>query len=279
MRRTGQTLGAIVATSGLISCGVISGIAELPTLDHPAIGLVFAGAVVVFLVSAVLGAIWAGVVLVRQLVLRWPRRRSLRQAAARLGWEWYPRARHLPPDLDAAVQRTRPGPADHKRRPKYSEVLRGTFAGTQAIAYHFERGVNYELEVEQLVALELPGRLPDLLIIDRAEDPYGVSAGQQFESARFNHLWRVQTMDPRYGSAFTHPQLMHLLNSLDLSVTEIRVRGAWLVSHAPTAFTPQLLQLHLDALARVAAEIPAWVWQDFGSAFSTGTGHPADRTR
>lgn len=254
-----------MATSGFISCGVISGIAEVPALDHPVIGLIFAGAVVVFLISAALGAIWAAVVLIRQLALRWPRRRALKQAATQLGWQWYPRGRSVPPELQFALAQVRPGPAGHKRKPKYSEVLRGSFAGSTAIAFHFERGVSYELEVEQLVALALPGSLPDLLIIDRAEDAYGVSADQQFESAQFNHHWRVETEDHRYGSAFTHPQLMELLGSLDLSVTEIRVSGSWLISHAPTAFTPELLRVHLDALARIAAAVPAWVWQDFGT--------------
>lgn len=254
-----------MATSGFISCGVISGISELPTLDHPAISLIFAGALVVFLISATLGAIWAAVVLIRQLALRWPRRRALKRMAAQLGWQWFPRGRSIPRDLRAALDRLRPGKADDDRKPKYSEALRGTFAGATAIAFHFERGVSYELEVDQIVALALPRSLPDLLIIDRAEDAYGVSSDQQFESAQFNHLWRVETEDHRYGSAFTHPQLMELLGSLDLSVTEIRVRRGWLISHAPTAFTPELLHVHLDALARIAAAVPAWVWQDFGS--------------
>lgn len=266
VRRTGQTLGAIVATSGFISCGVISGIAELPSFDHPAIALIFAGALVVFVVSAVLGAIWASVVLVRQLVLRWPRRRALKRMAQQIGWQWQPRAAHLHTSTRSALEHLRPGSGEDKPRPKFSEVLTGTFGGAPAIAFHVERGVSYELEVDQLVALGLPGMLPDLLVIDRAEDAYGVAARQQFESTRFNHHWRVDTRDPRYGSAFTHPRMMELLNSLDLSITEIRVRGSWLVSHAPTAFTPQLLQLHLDALARIAAQIPAWVWQDFSTA-------------
>ncbi len=264
MRRTGKTLGAIVATSGFVSCAVISGIAEAPALDHPVIGLVLAGAVVVFVVSAVLGAIWASVVLVRQLVLRHPRRRALKQTAQQIGWQWHPRAKGLRPEIRAALTCLRPPTGDRGRRPKFSEVLTGTFAGAPAIAVHVEQGVSYELEVDQLVALALPEALPDLLVIDRAEDAYGVAAGQQFESARFNHHWRVDTDDPRYGSAFTHPQMMELLGRLDPSITEIRVRGSWLVSHAPTAFTPQLLQVHLDALARIAAAVPAWVWQEFG---------------
>lgn len=262
-----------MATSGFVSCGVITGIAEVPTLDHPVVNLIFAGAVVVFLVSATLGAIWAAIVLLRQLVLRWPRRRALKQMAHQLGWHWHPRGKSVPSDLRFALTQIRPGPADHKRKPKYSEVLHGTFAGSTAIAYHFERGVSYELEVEQLVALQLPHSLPDLLIIDRAEDAYGVSSDQQFESAQFNHHWRVETEDHRYGSAFTHPQLMELLGSLDRSVTELRIRGSWLISHAPTAFTPGLLRVHLDALARIAAAVPAWVWQDFGGSVPGGAGH------
>ena len=266
VRRIGQTLGAVVTTSGFISCGVISGLAEVPTLDSRVTGVIFAAAVVVFIVSAILGAIWAAAVLIRQLALRWPRRRALNQMATQIGWEWYPRGRSIPPDLHSVLHRLRPGPSENQRKPKYSEALRGTFAGATAVAYHFERGVSYELAVDQIVALALPGSLPDLLIIDRAEDAYGVSADQQFESARFNHLWRVETEDHRYGSAFAHPQLMELLNSLDLSITEVRVRGGWLVSHAPTAFTPDLLRVHLDALARIAAAVPAWVWQDFATS-------------
>lgn len=265
VRRTGQTLGAIVATSGFISCGVLNGVTELSSLDHPVVDLIFASAVVVFLVSATLGAIWAAVVLIRQLLLRWPRRRALKRMALQLGWHWYPRGRSIPVGLRSILDDVRPGTAENTRKPKYSEALHGTFAGSTVIAFHFERGVSYELEVAQLVCLALPGSLPDLLIIDRAEDAYGVSADQQFESAQFNHLWRVEAENPRYGSAFTHPQLMELLGSLDLSVTEIRLRGSWLISHAPTAFTPELLRVHLDALARIAAAVPAWVWQDFSA--------------
>lgn len=271
-KRLSRTIGTILTTTGVLSTGVTCAALEspydggIPAVDA---GIVVSG--LLMIVTAVIGAIWASVVLIRQAVVRIPRRRRLRDWAARVGWAWFAKGKHIPPEHKLAVRTCQP-PHEHNedKRAKYSELLVGEHRERPALAYHFERGAGYLLEVEQIVARQLPNLLPPVSIVDRSEDDVFTSQRVRFESATFNHQWRVETEDPRYASAFTHPRLMELLNRTDGSVTEIHLRGAFLVSHAPTALTPQVLETHLEVLAAVHAAIPEWVWREYAGRTNAG---------
>lgn len=232
--------------------------------------------VVVFLTAAAGRVLWGLFVFARKAVRRGPRRRSLRTMAAQIGWQWIAQRKAIPEETEGRlshidpVQRTGDDP-----KHRYTELVYGTFAGRPALSVHVERGSRLLPEVEQLVALELPGALPELRVTDRSGDPYGFAPAQQFESARFNESWHVDAQDKRYASAFTHPRLMRMMNGLDPSITAIWVRGAWLISEAPVSFSPQLLQIHLDALARIAEAIPAWVWDEYGYVSPGAWSNPA----
>lgn len=221
---------------------------------------------VVFGVTFGARLLWGLVVLVRKAVLRHPRRQALAAAATRIGWRWFADARSVPTVTRTALRHIDPKEnwKDDEAKPRYSELAYGMFAGRPAFSVHIERGSRLLPTVFQLVALQLPGTLPELRISDRADDPYGYRSDQQFESARFNYAWGVHTDDNRYGSAFAHPRMMQLLNGLDPSIAAVHVRGSWLVSRAPVAFSPALLHVHLDALARITDAIPDWVWDEFG---------------
>ncbi len=255
----------LATVSGGLAYLVVGVLSKFDKTNDPTYQPLFYVCLTVFLIAAGGRVLWGLFVFARKAVRRGPRRRELQAMAARIGWQWIARRKRIPEETEVRltqidpVQRTSD---DAKHR--YTELLYGTYAGRPALSVHVERSSRLLPEVEQLVALELPGALPELRITDRSDDPYGLAPAQQFESARFNESWGVYAQDKRYASAFTHPQLMRMMNGLDPSITALHLRGAWLISEAPVSFSPQLLQIHLDALARIAAAIPAWLWDEYG---------------
>lgn len=265
-KRLGRTVGTIVTATGVLSTGITCAALESPYDGGvAAIDLGLAIAFGLMVLTALIGAIWASVVLLRQLVLRVPRRRRMRRWAAAVGWSWVAKGKNIPAEHISTMRYCQPvEPQNEDKRAKYSELLTGDYADRPCLAFHFERGSSYHLEVEQIVARRLPGLLPPLSIIDRSEDDLFTGQRVRFESASFNHHWRVHSDDARYSSAFTHPRLMELLNRAHPSVSEIHVRGMYLVAHAPTDLTPEILEAHLQVLAAVADSIPDWVWREYG---------------
>lgn len=269
-KRGSRTAGTVVATVGICSTAVVGVIGQVTTGDFLVLDVILYLALALMLVTFVIGAIWASVVLIRQLAIRAPRRRALKSWAAAHQWAWYPRGKDIPmgPETFRDLEAITPTVVENnQKRARFSEFLQGTAHGRPMLAVHFERGSGYLLEVEQLIATRLPAALPDLLIRDRAEDDLLTNPHQRFESEQFNHTWRVEAAgkDTRYASAFTHPQLMELLNGLPESVTEFRIQGDWLIAAAPTALTPAILEAHLDALTRVAVAVPDWVWREYAT--------------
>ncbi|TDE99120.1 hypothetical protein EXU48_02785 [Occultella glacieicola] len=270
-KRVSRTLGTILTTVGVLSTAVTCGALETTYSGGlAAVDAIIAVAFVLMVVTAVIGAIWASVVLIGQAVVRIPRRRRLREWAGRVGWAWFAKGKQIPPAHTSALRACQPVNGHNEdKRAKYSELLTGTYRGREALAYHFERGSGYLLEVDQIIARRLRNVLPTVSFVDRATDD--VFTGQQvrFESAAFNHHWRVDAEEPRYASAFTHPRLMELLNHADASVTEIHLRGDYLISHAPTNLTPSILEDHLRVLAAIDDGIPEWVWREYAGRIST----------
>ncbi|WP_163544054.1 hypothetical protein [Occultella kanbiaonis] len=268
-KRLSRTVGTIVTTIGVLSTAVTCGIGEAYSGGVPAVDAVLGVSLVVMILTGVVGAIWASVVLIGQAAVRIPRRRRLRTWAAGVGWDWFAKGKHIPARQASTASACQPVLAlNSDKRARFSELLTGQYRGRTALSFHFERGSGYLLEVEQIIALRLRNVLPPVSLVDRAEDD--VFTGQQvrFESAAFNHHWRVDAEDPRYASAFTHPRLMELLNHADDSVIEIHLRGDHLVSHAPTNLTPQLLETHLRVLAEIDDGIPEWVWREYAGTTS-----------
>ena len=265
VRRTSRTLIVLATVSGGLAYVTYGVLMKLDKGNDPAYQGLLTGCVAVFLTAAAGRVLWGLFVFARKAVRRGPRRRALRAMASRIGWQWIARRKKIPAETLGRLSHIDPvqrKPDDAKHR--YTELLYGTFAGRPALSVHVERDSRLLPVVAQLVAHELPGALPELQITDRTDDPYGLAPAQQFESARFNESWRVRGTDKRYASAFTHPRMMQLLNGLDPSITALHVRGAWLVSEAPVSFSPELLQTHLDAMARIAEAVPDWVWAEYG---------------
>lgn len=266
VRRTSRTLIVLAMVSGGLAYVTFGILMNLDKGNDPAYQGLLTVCLVVFLTAGAGRVLWGLFVFARKAVRRGPRRRALRDLARRMGWQWFVRRKKIPEETRARLTQIDPVQRRSNDEPKhrYTELLYGTFAGRPALAVHVERDSRLLPKVDQLVALELPGGLPELRITDRSDDPYGLAPAQQFESARFNESWRVDADDQRYASAFTHPQLMRMLNGLDPSITALHLRGSWLVSRAPVSFSPQLLQVHLDALARISAAVPDWVWKEYG---------------
>ena len=266
VRRTSRTLILLASVSGGLAYLVVGVLSKFDKTNDPTFQPLFYVCLTVCLIAAGGRVLWGLFVFLRKAVRRGPRRRALRAMAARLDWQWIAHRKAIPEQTEVRltqidpVQRTGDDP-----KHRYTELLYGTFAGRPALSVHVERGSRLLPEVEQLVAFELPGALPELRITDRSDDPYGLAPAQQFESARFNESWHVNAQDRRYASAFAHPRLMRMMNGLDPSITAIWLRGAWLISEAPVSFSPQLLQIHLDALARIVHAIPDWVWEEYGA--------------
>ncbi len=274
LRRTARTLSVLASVTGslgLVGFGVLTKL-ELVERFWP----LFLTCLVVCAVALAVRLLWGLFVLVRKAVLRRPRRQAMATMAARIGWRWFATRRSIPAETRTALLLIDPEKWNEHQdtKPRYTELAYGAFAGRPAVSVHIERDSRLLPDVDQVVALQMPGSLPTLRITDRAHDPYGYGPGQQFESARFNDAWGVHADDERYASAFTHPQMMHLLNRLDPSISGLYVRGSWLVSRAPVAFGPDLLQVHLDALHRVIEAVPDWVWAEFGYRALSATAPP-----
>ncbi|MBZ2198337.1 hypothetical protein [Occultella gossypii] len=268
-KRVSRTIGTIVTTIGVLSTAVTCGVGEVYSGGVPAVDVVLGVFLVVMLLSWAVGAIWASVVLIGQAAVRLPRRRRLRAWAEGVGWAWFAKGKQIPAQHASAARACQPvRELNSDKRARFSELATGQYRDRMALSFHFERGSGYLLEVEQIIARRLRNVLPPVSLVDRAEDD--VFTGQQvrFESATFNHHWRVDAEDPRYASAFTHPRLMELLNHADDSVTEIHLRGDYLISHAPTNLTPQMLETHLRLLAEIDDGIPEWVWREYAGTTS-----------
>ncbi|MGW1343474.1 hypothetical protein ACWCOV_20665 [Kribbella sp. NPDC002412] len=114
--------------------------------------------------------------------------------------------------------------------------------------------------VNNLVAVELPVRLPDLVVTRQWLAEPGMLSFDG-ESEAFNRQYSVASPDPRYSSAMLHPRMMELLLAHpDLS---FRIVGSLVVAYSPTPWTvPQTLAT-LPALSRVVDLIPPFALADF----------------
>ncbi|WP_433004052.1 hypothetical protein [Kribbella sp. CA-294648] len=112
-----------------------------------------------------------------------------------------------------------------------------------------------------LIAIELPVRLPDLVVsLDDLFDPmYRFDA----ESAAFNDKYFVACDDQRFCSAMVHPRMMEWLLAHELS---FRISGNLLVTYSPTPWTLRQAFATLPVLSGIADLIPRFVLEDFGQA-------------
>src|SRR5699024_6529226 len=168
--RTLMVLAFITGFLGYLGIGVLTKFCLVEQFRP-----LFVTCLVVFGVTFGARVLWGLVVLVRKAVLRHPRRRALAAAAAQIGWRWFADARSVPTETRTALRHIDPKETwkDDEPKPRYSELAYGVFAGRPAFSVHIERGPRLLPTVFQLVALQLPGTLPELRISDRADDPYG----------------------------------------------------------------------------------------------------------
>lgn len=115
--------------------------------------------------------------------------------------------------------------------------------------------------VNHLIAIELPVRLPDLVVsLDVLFEPmYRFEA----ESGAFNDKYFVACDDQRFCSAMVHPRMMEYLLAHELN---FRISGNLLVTYSPTPWTVRQAHATLPVLSGVADLIPRFVLKDFGQA-------------
>ena len=120
----------------------------------------------------------------------------------------------------------------------------------------------------QICALWLPTALPTMSIEDegifggRLADALGFD-DVALESDEFNHKFRYQAADDRYGSALMPNRMMELMLAGQTGVT--RINGRILYNAMSQRPQPEDITARWDFLAAVAALIPAWVLKDYGS--------------
>jgi hypothetical protein len=115
--------------------------------------------------------------------------------------------------------------------------------------------------VNHLIAIELPVRLPDLVVsLDVLFDPmYRFDA----ESGAFNDKYTVACDNQRFCSAMVHPRMMQWLLAHELS---FRISGNLLVTYSRTPWTVRQALATLPVLSGIADLIPRFVLEDFGQA-------------
>jgi len=144
-----------------------------------------------------------------------------------------------------------------------SQVLAGDYEGRPIRIAEFRyigRSKIPTTNVTHLIAIELPVRLPELVVSHQTVlDPTLLSfAG---ESGAFNRLYYVASPDHRYSSAVMHPRMMEWLLAHEL---DFRISGPLLVAYSPTPWTVRQTLATLPVLSGVAGLIPPFVLDDFG---------------
>ncbi|ADB29557.1 hypothetical protein Kfla_0434 [Kribbella flavida DSM 17836] len=115
--------------------------------------------------------------------------------------------------------------------------------------------------VRHLVAVELPVRLPDLMVRRQA---IGEPGRRTFdaESGAFNRQYDVSGPDDRYVSAVMHPRMMEWL--LAHPGLELCIHGNLVLAFADTPWTVPTTLRALPVLDGVADRIPRFVLSDYG---------------
>jgi hypothetical protein len=193
------------------------------------------------------------------------RRKRLVEWAARNGWSYT----SSDPSLENLSSRY---PFDEGHGRRTGEVLRGRFAGTDALSFVYSwktgSGKDEHSHTAHVAALALPAWLPVVEVtpqgvLDRVATALGAQ-DLRFESEEFNRAFRIQASDERTAYGVVHPRLMERLLQPDGRRTAWRIDGAWILSWQNGATDLDTLATRLGLLSAVVAAVPRHVWQDHG---------------
>ena len=214
----------------------------------------------VLLVLAVAG-------LVGWLVWRAEQQRRARYLAfaADRGWSYTPRD-------DSWTRRFDGDPFGRGSSRRATHVLRGSYAGRDAVAFHYRyvtRSHNGQQQTTQthrftVVALALPARVPSLEltgenVLTRLGSALGL-ADVELESEDFNRRYRVRTDDRRFAYDVLTPRTMEHL--LARPTVNLRLCGADAVLWERGLAPPEELPDRLAVLAGLLDGVPSYVWSD-----------------
>ncbi|WBQ02352.1 hypothetical protein [Kribbella sp. CA-293567] len=158
-------------------------------------------------------------------------------------------------------------------------VLVGQFEGRRIRMAEFLHTDGSRLptaSVNNLIAIELPTRLPHLVVHRGPLTDLGLLSFQELElqlfegeSGTFNRAYTVGSPDPRYSSAVLHPRMMEWL--LAHREVNFRIHANLIVAYAPEPWTvPQALAT-LPVLSGVVDLLPFFVLDDFGQPLPSGS--------
>jgi hypothetical protein len=184
--------------------------------------------------------------------------RKLRRATTILGT-----ARGWRPSTEAAALVTQWSIApfgrgsDRKTQDCMSGGIGRFHAMTFTYRYTTGSGEDRKTHLEYVVAVELPGRLPNLRVgpesLLGAIAPGLTRMTSRVENEEFNRLWRVQAGQPAYAVAVLNPRAVEAL--LQVEPFAWHIEGNHLVA-AGTPRPAAELAARLDALVAIAANLP-----------------------
>ncbi len=189
--------------------------------------------------------------------------------AAERGWTYTPRD-------DSWVDRFDGSPFGRGGSRRATHVLRGSFAGRDAVAFHYRyltRSHNGQHQTTQthrftVVALGLPAAVPWLEltaenVLTRLGSALGL-ADVELESEDFNRRYRVTADDRRFAYDVLQPRTMEQL--LASRTANLRLCGADALLWDSGFSDPEELPGLLAVLAQVVDGVPSYVWSDRGGA-------------
>ena len=200
---------------------------------------------------------------------RWDRRHRevLQQLAAARGWSWTARDDSWADRFDG----TPFGTGDRRRA---RNVLRGTYAGRQLVAFDYSfvtattdgngqrRTTTHCFTV---CALALPAPVPRVQVTPASFLTRALRLTDvPLESEEFNRRYRVATDHPRFAYDVLHPRAMAGL--LAAPALNLRLAGTEALSWDGGRTTPADLLARLEVLSRLVDGVPAYVWKDLGAA-------------
>ncbi|HZX07484.1 hypothetical protein [Kribbella sp.] len=198
----------------------------------------------------VLGLIAVGLLLLYARSVRRRRTffdRRLREAA-KLGW--YPAA--TDPWLAAVAARL------YSPQGTAERMVAGF--GIRALDFTYTASSTSTAAKCHVIAYDLPYALPPLTV--GPKNP--LVPGQEFESARFNQQFTVESADPRYASAVLNPRMMAMLVD-DYNHVSWRIEGRTLVTWGVGYWTKPMVFEAKYLFERIVELIPPFVIEDYGA--------------
>ncbi len=197
---------------------------------------------------AVTAAVWAGTMLI--IFVAYRRIKKASAAASRLGWVRGDNG--LWRGIDAT-------PFSSQGGMRTSSVFSGRWRGRNAQSLTVTTAIVASADI-----MELPGPLPRLEVAPHGTNRLAGSSGGDdidVESAEFNRIFRVATLDREYAHAVLQPRMIERLLEPDARDLSLTISGNRIFVWATPQADPDAAETRLDVLADVADLIPPFVYE------------------